>query len=110
LPADTGVCWKTAAGRFHRCTDSGVWRNVLGQLQKGADEHGRLDRSKHFVDGSSVRANRRATGAEGGTAENEAFGRCRGEFAAKMHVRANDNGKPLTLLLSAGQRRRYWRR
>jgi transposase len=104
LPADAGVCWKTAAGRFYRCTDSGVWRNVLGELQQDADEHGRLDRSKHFVDGSSVRAHQHAAGAKGGTAENEAFGRSRGGLSTEFHVRADDNGKPLALLLSAGQR------
>jgi hypothetical protein len=110
LPADAGVCWKTAAGRFHRCTDSGVWRNIVGGLQEDADEHGRLDRSKHFVDGISVRAHQHATGAKGGTAKNEAFERSRGGFSTNFHIRADDNGKPLALLLPAGHRRRYWSR
>jgi transposase len=104
LPADAGVCWKTAASRFYRWTDSGVWQTVLVDLQKDANEHGRLDWSKHFVDGSSVRAHQHATGARDSTQENEALGRSRDGFTTKFHVRAEGNGKPLTLLLSAGQR------
>jgi len=103
LPADAGVCWKTAASRFYRWNASGVWQRVLAELQKDADEHGDLGWSKHFVDGSSVRAHQHAAGARGGQTD-EALGRSRGGFSTKIHVRAEGSGKPLVLLLSAGQR------
>ena len=98
------MCWKTAASRFYRWTDSGVWQAVLVELQKDADEHGLLDWSKHFVDGSSVRVHQHAAGVRGSTPENEALDRSRGGGTTKFHLRAEGNGKPLTLLLSAGQR------
>lgn len=56
LPADAGVCWKTAASRFYRWTASGTWQKILDELQKDADQEGEIDWSKHFVDGSSIRA------------------------------------------------------
>lgn len=104
LPADAGVCWKTAASRFYRWTASGVWRKVLDALQEDADGRGNLDRSRHFVDGSSVRAHQHAAGARGGRQDDEALGRSRGGFSAKFHVKAEGNGKPLAFVLSPGQR------
>jgi len=70
------VCWKTAASRFYRWNASGVWQKVLAELQKDADAHGNIDWSKHFVDGSSVRAHQHAAGARGGQ-NGEALGRSR---------------------------------
>lgn len=55
------------------------------------------------MDGSSVRAPKHAAGARGGQA-GEALGRSRGGFSTKFHVRAEGHGKPLALVLSAGQR------
>ena len=104
LPAEAGVPWRTAASRFYRWTASGVWQKVLAELHREAEKSDGLDRSKHFVDGSSVRAHQHAAGARGSTREDEALGRSRGGFTTKFHVRADGNGKPLTLLLSAGQR------
>lgn len=104
LPTDAGVCWKTAASRFYRWTASGVWQKVLGELQKDADEHGNLDWSRHFVDGSSVRAHQHAAGACGGRQDDEALGRSRGGFSTKFHVRAEGSGRPIAFVLSPGQR------
>nr|MBA2617701.1 IS5 family transposase [Rubrobacter sp.] len=104
LPTDAGVCWKTAASRFYRWIASGVWQKVLGELQGDADESGDLDWSKHFVDGSSVRAHQHAAGARGGRQDEEALGRSRGGFSTKFHIRAEGSGKPMAFLLSPGQR------
>ena len=103
LPDDAGVCWKTAASRFYRWTASGVWRKVLDELQKDADGRGNLDRSRHFSDGSSVRAHQHAAGARGGR-QDETLGRSRGGFSTKFHVRAEGSGKPVAFVLSPGQR------
>ena len=104
LPADAGVCWKTAASRFYRWTASGVWQKVLDELQEDADGRGDLDRSRHFVDGSSVRAHQHAAGARGGRQDDEALGRSRGGFSTKFHVRAEGSGKPVAFVLSPGHR------
>lgn len=104
LPADAGVPWATAVSRFYRWTASGVWKRVLAELQRDADGRGALDRKEVFVDASSVRAHQHAAGARGSTQEEEALGRSRGGFTTKFHVAAEGNGKPLALLLSAGQR------
>lgn len=104
LLADAGVCWKTAASRFYRWTASGVWQRVLAELQRAADEHGGIDWSMHFVDGSSVRAHQHAAGARGGRQDEEALGRSRGGFSTKFHVRAEGSGKPVAFVLSPGQR------
>lgn len=103
LPSDAGVCWKTAASRFYRWNASGVWQKVLAELQKDAEAHGNIDWSKHFFDGSSVRAHQHAAGAKGGQ-DGEALGRSRGGFSTKVHVKAEGNGKPMVVLLSVGQR------
>ena len=103
LPSDAGACWKTAAARFYRWTASGVWAKILAELQLEVAERGRVDRSKHFVDGTVVRAHQCAAGASAGSQENEALGRSRGGFTTKFHVRAEGNGMPLAFVLTSGQ-------
>jgi transposase len=56
LLADAGVYWRTAASHFYRGTASSTWRKVLAELQRDADQAGEIDWSKHFIDGSSIRA------------------------------------------------------
>lgn len=104
LPSDAGFCWKTAAARLYRCTASVVWAKILAELQLEVAGHGRVYRSKHFVDGTVVRAHQRAAGAKVGSRENKALGRSRGGFTTKFHVRAEGNGMPLAFVLTPGQR------
>lgn len=92
-----------ATSRFYRWTASVVWQKVLDVLQKDAEGRGNLDWSRHFVDGSSVRAHQHAAGARGGQA-GESRGRNWGGFSTKFHVRGEGHGKPLALALSAGLR------
>jgi transposase len=103
LPADAGVCWKTASSRFYRWTASGVWQQILSELQKDADQEGSIDWTKHFVDGSSIRAHQHAAGARGSSQEDEALGRSRGGFTSKIHLKAEGYGKPLAFLVTPGQ-------
>ena len=65
LPSEHGP-WRTAASRFYRWRQQGVWRRVLAALQAEADARGELDWSLHYVDGTSVRAHQHAAGAKGG--------------------------------------------
>ena len=51
-----------------------------------------------------MRAHQHAAGAQHSTPQDEALGRRRGGFRPKVHVRAERRGKPLVLVLTAGQR------
>src|SRR5258706_1637983 len=96
--------WTTIASRFYRWQKAGVWQQILDRLQSQADSEGKLDWEIHYVDGTIVRAHQHAAGAKGSQAEAEALGRSQGGFSTKIHVRADGNGKPITFVLTAGQR------
>ena len=66
LPSEYGP-WQTAASRFYRWTEQGVWDRVLAALQADVDARGELDWLLHYLDGSVVRAHQHAAGAKGGT-------------------------------------------
>jgi transposase len=109
LPPEYGP-WQTAATRFYRWVGDGSWERILAALQRQADAEGDLDWRLHHVDGSTIRAHQHAAGARrpAGSAapdpEAEALGRSRGGFSTKLHVRAEGGGKPVALLVTAGQR------
>ena len=96
--------WQTVASRFYRWHAAGIWDALLATLQQVANAAGQLDWGVHYVDGTTIRAHQHAAGACGGDAATEALGRGRGGFSTKVHLRAEGNGKLLTLLLSPGQR------
>ncbi len=75
-------------------------------MQQWGDTAGRLDWSAHFVDGTVIRAHQHAAGARrrDGKQDAHALGRSQGGFSTKLHLRAERGGKPITLLLTAGQR------
>lgn len=51
-----------------------------------------------------IRAHQHAAGAIRSDAESEALGYSKGGFSTKIHLRCEGNGKPVTFLLSIGQR------
>lgn len=67
LPAADYGPWRTAASRFYRWRQAGVWDRILAALQATADAQGNLDWDLHHIDGSVVRAHQHAAGAKGGT-------------------------------------------
>jgi transposase len=95
--------WSTVANRFYAWQHSGLWHQLLTALQQAADECGEIDWSLHFVDGTMIRAHQHAAGARKGGGD-EALGRSRGGFSTKLHLRTEGHGKPLVVLLTAGQR------
>lgn len=103
LPARFGA-WATVASRFYRWRKAGLWPRILERLQQHRDRAGRVDWSLHFVDGTVVRAHQHAAGAKRSTPQAEALGRSRGGFSTKVHIRAERGGKPLVIVLTAGQR------
>ncbi len=67
LPPEFGP-WQSAYSRLRRWQAAGVWDRVLAELRRQADADGRLDRVRHFVDSTVVRAHRHAAGAKKGAA------------------------------------------
>jgi transposase len=94
--------WSTVANRFYRWQRTGLWQRCLALLLQQAQAHGRIDWSLQFVDGTIIRAHQHAAGARKGDGD-QALGRSRGGFSTKLHLRADRSGKPLVLLLTAGQ-------
>ncbi len=96
--------WSSVASRFYRWQTAGVWQRILAALQQHADQQGQLNWAIQSVDGTVIRAHQHAAGAAHSSAEPEALGRSQGGFSSKVHVGADGTGKPLTFLLTAGQR------
>ena len=102
LPAGYGP-WSTVANRFYAWQRSGLWNQILISLQQAANECRAIDWSLHYVDGTVIRAHQHAAGARKGGGD-EALGRSQGGFSTKLHLRSEGRGKPLVVLLTAGQR------
>lgn len=103
IPAEYGN-WSTIASRFYRWCKKGIWQRIWDSLQQAADADGQIDWETHSVDGTVVRAHQHAAGAHDSSADAEALGRSKGGFSTKIHVRAEGGGKPITFVLTAGQR------
>ena len=111
----TGAPWRdlperfgpvgTVSSRFYRWREAGLWQRVLSALQAEADARGEVDWDLHFVDATIVRAHQHAAGARrSGAVGGEALGRSQGGFSTKLHLRAEGNGKPITVVLTGGER------
>ena len=96
--------WSTVASRFYRWRKAGLWTRLLATLQQHADGAGDLDWEMHYVDGTIVRAHQHAAGAPSRDPDAEALGRSQGGFSTKVHVRAEGQGKLMTLVLTPGHR------
>ncbi len=115
----TGAPWRdlperhgrvgTVSSRFYRWRAAGIWDRVLSALQADADARGEVDWDLHFVDATVIRAHQHAAGARrtkpaGDGQSVEALGRSQGGFSTKLHLRAEGGGKPITAVLTAGER------
>ncbi|WP_455772576.1 IS5 family transposase [Streptomyces olivaceus] len=125
--------WKTVYERHRLWSADGTWERLLQQVQAETDAAGEIDWDVS-VDSTIVRAHQHAAGAridpppapaskgaEGGTtgrdpvaepgcppggggAGGEGLGRSRGGFTSKLHLTADGRCRPLSLILTAGQR------
>jgi transposase len=95
-----GKCGNSVLSLFK----AGIWKQVLEDLQADSDAQGKLDWQVHYVDGTVVRAHQHAAGGKKGAFQDERLGRSRGGFSTKIHIRCEGKGKPITFLLSPGQR------
>ncbi|MBK3589544.1 IS5 family transposase, partial [Streptomyces sp. MBT57] len=101
--------WQTVYTRFRRYAIDGVFTRALRQIQTRADAAGDIDWLVQ-IDSTIVRAHQHAaaTGRKGGSTGDEpddhALGRSRGGLTTKIHLAADGQGRPLALMLTAGQR------
>lgn len=102
LPPRYG-CWQTVASRFYRWRKANIWDKLFELILQKAHSQGRLDWNLHHVDSTIIRAHQPAASAAKSNAAKEALGQSQGGFGTKVHLRAEGEGKPLSLLLTPGQ-------
>ncbi|WP_423790524.1 IS5 family transposase [Micromonospora globispora] len=108
--------WAAAYALFRRWQRDGTWAKILTWLQAVADAAGRVTWDVS-VDSSVARAHQHAGGARkrgnlqveppgGVTVEptDHALGRSRGGLTTKLHLACEQGQKPLSIVLTAGQR------
>ncbi|MCX4658733.1 IS5 family transposase [Streptomyces uncialis] len=115
LPCEYGP-WQTVYGLFRRWQRQGVWARLLTLLQTRADASGLITWEVN-VDSTVCRAHQHAAGARrdgagqkeppggvGHEPDDHGLGRSRGGFTTKIHLACEQGQKPLSLLVTAGQR------
>ncbi|MEU3904145.1 IS5 family transposase [Streptomyces goshikiensis] len=102
--------WKSVYTRFRRYAIDGVFTRALQQIQAQADTAGDIDWLVQ-IDSTIVRAHQHsaATGRKRGKhrtdePDDHALGRSRGGLTSKIHLACDGRGRPLAILLTAGQR------
>lgn len=108
--------WQSVYGLFRRWQRAGVWAQVMTGLQARADAAGLITWDVS-VDSTIARAHQHAAGARrdgdgqaeppGGVAvepADHALGRSRGGLTTKVHLACEQGQKPLSMVLTAGQR------
>ena len=106
--------WQTVYGLFRRWQRDGTWQRILTRLQTQADAQGLIWDVR--VDTTVVRAHQHAAGArKGGPATrrtggvdlepaDHGLGRSRGGLATKLHLAVEQGQRPLSIVVTAGQR------
>src|SRR5436305_4280613 len=108
--------WQTVYGLFRRWQRNGTWRKILAALQGRADAAGLITWDVS-VDSTVARAHQHAAGARrrgdlqaeppGGVQDEPAdhgLGRSRGGLTTKVHLACEQGQKPLSIVITAGQR------
>ncbi|WP_312881269.1 IS5 family transposase [Actinomadura alba] len=108
--------WTAVYGLFRRWQRAGVWRRILTRLQTRADAAAVIGWDVS-VDSTIVRAHQHAAGARrrpqeqreppggrGCEPADHALGRSRGGLTTKLHLACEQGQRPLSMLLTAGQR------
>jgi len=108
--------WQTVYGLYRRWQRDGTWQRIVTGLQTSADAAGAITWDVS-VDSTSARAHQHAAGARrrgdlqkeppgGVRAEpaDHALGRSRGGLTTKVHLACEQGQKPLSFVLTAGQR------
>ena len=106
--------WPTCYDRFVRWRRDGTWDRLLAHFQAEADASGAIAWVV-CIDGTVVRAHQHAAGARGQPSRadkaakvahpaDEALGRSRGGLTTKIHLACDGRGRPLSVVLTPGQR------
>ena len=108
--------WQTVYGLFRRWQRNGTWRKIVAGLQARADAEGLITWDVS-VDATVARAHQHAAGARkrddlqaeppGGTVAepaDHALGHSRGGLTTKVHLACEQGQKPLSIVITAGQR------
>ncbi|AXB46212.1 IS5 family transposase [Prauserella sp. PE36] len=105
--------WQSIYQLFRRWQREGVWPWILTMLWAWADRAGLID-WQVSVDSTINRAHQHASGARrrpdeqveppGDEPGDHALGRSRGGFTTKIHLACEQGRKPLSLVITAGQR------
>lgn len=104
--------WRTCHDRLARWERDGTWLRILQALQGVTDAQGGIHWEGAAVDSTHLRAHRSAVGARKQAAcqdqraliTGEWLGQSRGGRTTKLHLCADGNARPLSVLLSEGQR------
>ncbi|MGW4725452.1 IS5 family transposase [Streptomyces sp. NPDC004291] len=115
VPAGYGP-WGRVCDLFRRWQRNGTWHQVLTRLQSLADAEGAITWDLS-VDSTVCRAHQHAAGArKWGRPAEETAGRCvhravdhglgrsRGGFTTKLHLAVEQGQKPMSIVITAGQR------
>ncbi|WP_165396339.1 IS5 family transposase [Streptomyces sp. F001] len=107
--------WETVYGLFRRWQRDGTWHRIFEQLQARADAEGLITWDVS-VDSTIARAHQHAAGARkrdlqieppGGVftePDDHGLGRSRGGLTTKLHMAVEQDQKPMSLVITAGQR------
>jgi len=113
LPARYGP-WQACYGRFVRWRRDGTWERLLAHLHTEADAIQDVA-WEVCADSTAVRAHQHAGGARRRASQadraagaehpaDEALGRSRGGFTTKVHLACDGKGRPLSVVVTPGQR------
>ncbi|MFD8783082.1 IS5 family transposase [Kitasatospora sp. NPDC059599] len=114
LPARYGP-WRTVYGLFRRWQRDGTWHRIFEQLQALADAKGLITWDVS-VDSTVARAHQHAAGARkkgicrsnrpaaSSPSPDHGLGRSRGGLTTKIHLAVEQAQKPMSLVITAGQR------
>ena len=107
--------WQTVYGLFRRWQRDGTWARILTGLQARADAAGLITWDVS-VDSTVARAHQHAAGARkrgicrpsrpaaAAEPDDHGLGRSRGGLTTKVHLACEQGQKPLSIVITAGQR------
>ncbi len=107
--------WQTCFDRFNRWRRDGTWDRLLAHAQTKSDAVGDVEWEVSVDDthrcpcpparrGRKGRALRRGRKKGLPNTEDEALGRSRGGFSTKVHLACDGKGRPLSVVVTPGQR------
>jgi transposase len=106
--------WQTCYDRLVRWRQDGTWDRLLAHAQTKSDAVGEVE-WEVSVDSTVARAHQHAAGARKESSHvdakkgvvhppDEALGRGRGGFSSKVHLTCEGKGRPLSVIVTPGQR------